>query len=745
MAKHYSDIIDEGIRDIDKGLEDATVIKEPSTIETGWKNPPTLDDLKNDMRMAQPSRDSRVSRIQHWDSLRNPTPIKRDHGANEGTPKSTMRPRLIRKMAEWRYASLSEPFLSNDELFAVTPVTWEDRESANKSAILLNHQFRKELNLTKFIDDYIRTLVDEGLVIIKPAWISETDVRTVPQYEYTINPEQSPEFEEVLEEALYYYHESPSEYLTKIPEVLKKSVEVFLETGDVFEFIQTATGFVEEEYLTVNRPDATVLSAKDVYIDPSAQSDYKKAKFVIYKFRTCLADLEADGRYQNLDSLDVAKLGTYTYDSHDSVEDFRNFDDVARKQFDIFEYWGFYDIEGNNKLVPIVATWAGDTLIRMERSPYSDGLLPLIMTQYMPIKNSVEGEPDAVLLEENQEINGAVMRGVIDVLARNANGQRGIPKGFLDPVNFTRFEKGLDFTFNPNFDPKAQLYVSKFEDIPQSAFNVLSLVQTDSEALTGVKNYHQGLNDSSFGRVATSVRGVMAATSQRETNILRRAAEGLEELGRRFLSMSNDFLEEEEIIRITNDRFEVIHREEIAGKYDLKLSITTAEETTARSQELAFMMQTMVPALDPSISMILLEEYARLNKMPDLAHRIKTYEPQPDPIAEQLRLLELQEAMLRVEQAKLNLDSSVIEQTLTQSKAMHEQARAANLQSSTDINSLDYVEQEAGIKHQRDVERIQSQAMGNIALEERKAQLRAAEGRQRVLDEYLNRQTFGED
>lgn len=742
MSEHYQNILDAGIKAIDKDLEDHSVIKEPIDIDTGWRNPPSILDLQADLAIAKPSRDERAEHIAHWDSLRNPEPLKRQPNNSDTPEKSTHRPKLIRKMAEWRYASMSEPFLSNSELFAVQPVTWEDRDSANKSAILLNHQFTKELNLTKFIDDYIRTLVDEGMVILKPAWISQYETKKEPVYEYLIQDVMTPNFEEVLEEALYYYNESPSEYLTKIPDALKRSVEIFLNTGDVFEFVQRTTGFEDVQKLTVNKPDALVLSAKDVYIDPSAESDYKKAKFIVYKFKTCMADLLADGRYQNLDSIDVNNLGNLLDDS--KLTTYGNFEDSARRQFDIYEYWGYYDIEGNNVLQPIVATWAGDTLIRMELSPYSDGLLPIIVAQYMPVKNNIDGEPDAVLLEDNQEINGAIMRGIITVLARNANGQRGVPKGMLDNGNFVRFQKGQDFQYN-NGDPKSQIYVGKFEDIPASAFNVLSLIQSDSEALTGVKNFHQGLSDSSYGRVATSVRGVMAATSQRETNILRRAAEGLEELGRRFLSMSSDFLEEEEIIRITNEKFEVIYREELSGKYDLKLSITTAEETTARSQELSFMMQTMVPSLDPSISMILLEEYARLNKMPDLAHRIKTYQPEPDPMVEQMRLLELQEAYLRVEQAKMNLDGTVVEQALTEARAMHEQAKAANLQSETDRNTLDYVEQEEGIKHQRDVERIQSQAMGNIALEERKSQLRAAEGRQKVLDDYLNRRTYGDE
>ena len=92
-------------------------------------------------------------------------------------------------------------------------------------------------------------------------------------------------------------------------------------------------------------------------------------------------------------------------------------DDLRRKVV-AYEYWGFYDVDGTGVLTPIVATWIGSTMIRMELNPYPDQAIPLVVVPYMPVRKSLTGEADAELLEENQKILGAVMRGMIDVLGR---------------------------------------------------------------------------------------------------------------------------------------------------------------------------------------------------------------------------------------------------------------------------------------------------------------------------------------
>ena len=80
-----------------------------------------------------------------------------------------------------------------------------------------------------------------------------------------------------------------------------------------------------------------------------------------------------------------------------------------------------------------------------------------------------------------------------------------------------------------------------------------------------------------------------------------------------------EFLEDEEIVRITNEEFVAINRNDLGGKYDIKLNISTAEADEQKGSELAFMLQTMGNTMPPEMSQMILADIAKLRKMPDLA------------------------------------------------------------------------------------------------------------------------------
>ncbi len=61
-----------------------------------------------------------------------------------------------------------------------------------------------------------------------------------------------------------------------------------------------------------------------------------------------------------------------------------SFKDALRKKVIAYEYWGFYDINDDGSLEPIVATGLVLTLIRMEKNPFPDGKFTLVVVPYMP-------------------------------------------------------------------------------------------------------------------------------------------------------------------------------------------------------------------------------------------------------------------------------------------------------------------------------------------------------------------------
>lgn len=677
---------------------------------TNWKREPTIQDLKRDLEQSKSAHDAQVSKIKHWNELMQ---VEGSAKPPKIKGRSSVEPKLIRRQAEWRYSSLSEPFLGSNKLFKVSPVTYEDGEAARQNELVLNWQFRTKLNRVKLIDDFVRSTVDDGTSVLQVGWVRSTVMvdQEVPVYtHYELQDESQAQ---QLQQALDLKTSNPREYETQVPPELKAAVQYYEEEGQATYALQTGVTRTKVEKVLENRPTVDVLNPANVYIDPSCQGDLSKALFVVVSFETNKAELlKQKSRYKNLDRVNWEAASVVTEGNHESQTDSSfQISDRLRKKVVAYEYWGYYDIEGEGTLSPIVATWIGDVLIRMEANPFPDEKLPFVVVTYLPVKRDLYGEPDAELLENNQKILGALARGMIDLLGRSANGQQGFAKGMLDPLNRRRFENGQDYEFNPGMNPANGLIQHKYPELPQSALLMLNLQNQEAEALTGVKSFSGGLSGQAYGDVATGIRGVLDAASKREMAILRRLAKGITEIGQKIIAMNGEFLSEQEIVRVTNEKFVVVNREDLKGNFDLETDISTVEVDNAKSQDLAFMLQTMGPNSPPDLAFKIMASICDLKRMPELAHELRTYQPQLTPEQQALQQLEIQNKQL--ENQKL------------QSEIMLNQARAKQASSQADRTDLDYVEQETGTAHAREIEKQKAQAQGNQQLEVTKALLKS--------------------
>lgn len=676
---------------------------------TSWKNEPSLQALKQDLENAKPSHDAQQSKIQRWNDLMfvrgsaKPTKVK---------GRSNVQPKLIRRQAEWRYSALTEPFLGSEKLFSVKPKTYEDDLCAKQNELVLNWQFNTKINKVKFFDDYIRANVDEGTCIIRLGWTRSSkmvkkEAPVFTHYEITTE-EEAQAFQQMLE----LKGNNPREFEETAPPEMQAAVEYYEESGQVTMAMQTGVEMVDHEVIIENKPTAEILNPANFTIDPSCNGDMDKALFAVVSFETNQADLKKDGkRYKNLDKVNWEGNTPLTQPDYvTTTPNDYNFRDAMRKRVVAQEYWGFYDINKTGELVPFVATWIGDVLIRMELNPFPDGKLPFVVVNYLPVKRELYGEPDAELLEDNQAILGATTRGMIDLMARSANGQQGFAKGMLDPLNRRRFDNGQDYEFNPNVTPIAGHIEHKYPEIPQSAMLMVNLQNNEAEALTGVKAFSGGMSGDAYGKNVAmgAVRGVMDAASKREMAILRRLAQGVIQVARKISSMNAEFLSEKETVRVTNTTFVKVKREDLRGDFDLEMDISTAEVDNAQAQDLGFMLQTMGPNMDPSISTnLILSEIARLKRMPVLAEKLRTWQPTPDPVAEEIKMLELEK--LRAEVEKLR------------SEAVANAAKAKELEAKADMTNLEFLEQETGTTHERELEKQGGQARGNQDLQVTKA------------------------
>jgi hypothetical protein len=672
---------------------------------TGWKKEPTIQDLKQDLEASRPSQQAQLARIQNWANL---MAVKGDAKPPKIKGRSSVQPKLIRRQAEWRYSALTEPFLSSDRLFKVKPTTFEDEDGAKQNELVLNWQWRTKLNRVKFVDDYVRATVDEGTSIVRLGWKRQTTMvkEMVPVFtHYELSTQEQAQ---MLEQALALKQEDPRGFDEKVDPALKEAVSYYEETNRATVAVQSGMQETQVEKILENRPTVEVLNPANVYIDPSCTGDLSKALFMVISFETNQAELKKEGkRYKNLDRVNWQGSSPLMEPDHETKtpQDF-NFNDATRKKVVAYEYWGFFDVEGDGSLVPFVATWIGDVMLRMEANPYPDEKLPFVVVPYLPVKRDLYGEPDAELLEDNQKILGATTRGMIDLLGRSANGQQGFAKGMLDALNRKRFDDGKDYEFNPSVHPANGLIEHKYPELPASALQMLQLQNAEAEALTGVKSFSGGVSGDSYGTVATGIRGALDAASKREMAILRRLAKGMSDIGTKIIAMNAEFLSEKEVVRVTNGQFVTINREDLKGNFDLETDISTTEVDNAKAQDMAFMLQTIGPNM-PELAQLIMADIAELKRMPGLAHKISNFRPQPSPEEQEMQQLAMEKARMEV--------------ALLESEIQLNQAKAQAALASGNKTVLDSVEQETGTTHARNMQKQQAQGRANQHLQVTKA------------------------
>jgi len=694
---------------------------------TNWKNEPSFKDLYADYESAQSDHGMAVQEFER-------KKVNMDGGPEIKAPKgkSKHRAKLIRKQAEWKYPALEEPFLNTQDMFEINPRTFEDTFAAEQNATLINYQWATKIDKVELVGDIVRTLVDEGTVIVKTGWVVEEDVITVKE-EFPIyaTAEQSLQ---LLQRAVSEGKLSPEQAQAMI--LSGKPMQIGTELVDV-----------EKTILTKNHPTYEVCDNRNVILDPTCNGRAEDLQFVIHEYETDMSTLrkqeykvevEIDeetgeeiksefGIYKNLNKIKVSSKDgdeRQFYNDAEENETAFEFQDDPRKKLRAYEYWGYWDIHGNGEVVPIVATWIGKVMVRMEEKPFPFNGLPFSFAKYMPVKNEMYGESDGDLLIENQESIGKMMRAAHDITSDIAVGQEFIDERFFaGPSQKDNYRSGKTVYFRHGMDPKTSIYKKSIEPVPKTVFDIMSLQNADAESLSGTKSFSNGIGSQSLGSVATGIRSALDATSKRELSILRRLSEHIfKDLCRKTIAMNQAFLEEEEVIRVTNKEYVTIRREDIKGEFDLVVDVSTPEKDNEQAEKLNMLMQTNAASMHPSLSKIIYAKIAKLWKQPDLVEEILNFEPDPDPVEEEIKQLQLENAKfanqkLKMEMAKIakdiesedskieerdsrtaqNLDSESQENI---ANARLKNAQAKKLEEEADLLAHDFIRKQKGIDRQ---------------------------------------------
>ena len=614
-----------------------------------------LKSLQGDMREAERLQRDWFIKREEWIAQTYAKPY-----GNEQKNRSKIVSADIKKQLEWMLPNLADPFLSSSEVIKCNPITFEDTQAARQNELLLNTQFCRKFNRYNFIMKALRVLVTEGTVVLHTGW----------------------------------------DYADEEVEVESEVVMVDQMTGQ--EYVEVVKG--TQINILKNQPTAIVCRNEDIFIDPTCMDDMDKCQFIVHRYESSISALKADGRYKNLD-----KLAKEEHSLMDDPQYYREdltyfeFKDKPRKKFVVNEYWGNFDIQGNGEVEAIVCAWVGNTIVRLESNPYPDKKPPFIVVPFKAIPFQMFGEALAETIGDNQKVKTAITRGLIDNMAQSNNGQKGVRKGALDVNNRTKFLAGEHFEFNGS---PADFWDGSYNQIPGSVFDMIAMQNNEIESQTGQKSFSGGISGASLGATATGARGALDATATRRLNLVRNISENMiKPLMRKWMSYNSEFLEDEEIVRITNEEFVPVRKDDLDGAIDIDISISTAEDNAAKSQELSFLLQTVGPSEDPAIRREIMAQIMELMKMPEQAKKIRAYQPPPDPTQQKIQDLQVQLLEAQVANERAKATENQVDSQLKMARAKLDEAKARATHSQSDMIDLEFLERDQGIAHQREMEK----------------------------------------
>lgn len=619
-----------------------------------------LQAFKADLKAAEPLKAQNDAKIREWKDAYDGKPY-----GNEVAGKSAIVSRDIKRQSEWQHASIVDPFVSTTEIVKCHPITFEDKEAARQNELLLNTQFCRKFDRFNFVSKAVKVADTEGTLVVQTGWDYEDEEIEVEAEVVTVD-----------------------------------------ELGNQHVVTQT----VKDRVVLKNQPTAIICRNEDIYLDPTCMGDINKAQFVIHRYETDLSTLRQDKRYKNLDKLAKAGGGSFDGDYGPEDETLFRFSDEPRKKILVYEYWGNYDVDGDGVAEAIVCAWSNDIVLRLSTNPYPDNKPPFLVVPFNAVPFKLHGEANAELIGDNQKVKTAMLRGVIENMAKSNNGQIGLRKGALDATNRTRFLSGKNFEYNgtPN-----DFWQGSYNSIPGSVFDVMGLMNNEIESLSGVKSFSGGITGASLGPSATAARGAMDATAVRRMHVVRNISENLiKPLMRKWMAYNSEFLEEEEVVRVTNEEYVPIRRDDLNGSIDIDITVATAEDNAAKAQELSFLLQTIGPSEDPMIRRMLMAELLELMRMPEKAKQLREYEPQQDPMEEEIRQLELErirkenillDAKIQVELSKAQ--EAKYDMSLKEAKAIVEASKSRKLDSESDLKDLEFMMRDEGVD---EINRIQA-------------------------------------
>ena len=563
--------------------------------------------------------------------------------SNDDVPSSDIKIKKIREYINERVASLSEFFLSSENLFYVKndyASNGDDGIGNNQLSMIhgsiLNEQFNGlDIDKVNFIREVVSRSVKEGTCIYKIEWVTNSVM------------------EKTLAPALEYLDDDDSQ---KLQDTIGNEEEQL---------------YVTNERIVEDKPFIRFIDIDNFYFNKNIVTD----EIVGYRFKITLENFINDERYKNKDivknNIDVLSIKDGSkYKTYGSNED------DSYKEFWVYEFYLKYDVKGNGHKEDIIVSIVGNIFVRMQKNYIEKK--PFVFIKYDYDHRNKYGMSDIELLLTNQSIFNALVTGMLDTLARNSAGQRGVEDGFLTPDNRKKFESGRDYTYKRGHKPQESLYLHEYPPLTDTPFQIMNFFDQNAQNLTGIRPLHNTMAEGS----ATSARGVLDAISVRESYILSDIKNGIKKTGYFIAELNAMILSDSKLEEyLGSDKEKIALFREADGWRQIDIEVLTLAYRNMLLQNLSFLYQTTAQSASADERKLIQAEIAMLSNRTRLANMLMNVQPTPQEMEMQqleidIRKAELEKINAEIDNIKARAGENEIDQRLKTAKAMNEETKA---------------------------------------------------------------------
>jgi len=618
-------------------------------------------------------------KIQDWLDLYDGKPL-----GNEVDGRSKIVWKLIKKQGKTLSANLAKPFLSSSNIVSLEPRTKNDVIKAKIDEKLLNYFWDKEFNKVKFINTLTDIPVKEGTAFIYVSWDKE-----VVKNEQTVSVQD--------------------------PSVLDR----FVQKGAKVTQTEDGKHKITFEKVIRNRPHSQIIPNEDIFTDPTAYS-IDECRYIIVRYPTTKEDLLSDPIY---DKETVEKF--FSKQSHtvgsESVDDLHDRDlwrldtednkDENQDKIYVYEHW--YREKGKIKIKFFLSNSTTDVEV-IGSKDYDFNWYPFIDVPLFDKEFSIWGDALAELIADEQKFMTSIVRGVIDNMSMSNNGTKFVRKGALDAINYKRLMSGHPVVeVNATGIPLNQVVVDgHFNELPSSVYNMLQIIENQAEGLTGVNKTMTGVSGRELNSPASNFQSMMSQAQVRLLMFTINIQDGLRRMLCKWLQMMMKYLSDEEIEKITGVNIPELKAKETMklarefgveelpedvkqkamlliakevedmfsrsdSKYDIKFRVGTDGLKSIKINQINMLMQqagslVQAGACPPDVVQKLLAKLTELLEYPELADEIANYQPQPDPMAQQMAQVQLTKEMAEAKKSEALAQNALARTKQTEVKAQKE-------------------------------------------------------------------------